>query len=75
MTIGELPAFTKLDVRNTNLTKDACAALSRGLVGLKNLTYLDLSNNPLEELAGSVKPSLRKIVYDVNKHPSNRSCL
>ena len=52
MTIGELSALTKLDMRNTSLTKDACAALSRGLVGLKNLTYLDLSNNPLEELAG-----------------------
>ena len=58
MTIGELSALTKLDMRNTNLTKDACAALSRGLVGLKNLTYLDLSNNPLEELAGSVKSVL-----------------
>ena len=58
MTIGELSALTKLDMRNTNLTKDACAALSRGLVGLQNLTYLDLSNNPIEELAGLVKPVL-----------------
>ncbi len=51
-TLGELTSLTKLDVRNCGLTKQADGVLTKELINLKNLTYLDLSNNPVEELAG-----------------------